>query len=483
MAYKYTEVTGDDDEEKTDNGNGGGSSSAPQGPSIGTVMGGSSSGPQQGGSSSTTPKPQSAQEQSGTGFVNLKSWLDAGQGRDKSITAASDKALGGEREGLNKAVTDTTAQVDQNKPVTLSTTTEAAATGGDAAKLALDREAAGTKTNLGDVLGQSYSGPTGLTWTAGSGVDDAKMLSSADTAGATLARGNQTGYGQGLRALDTALYGADPASVAAMGNTATGLKTLSDDADKADTDINTKATATAKSIDDTREAARSSLSGYRDDILKGVDARAAARNASLTSAFNDTSAPPGMQLGAWNGATPGSATRTNIAGQGERQQLSALDKFLGGGDGTTYDTTSPGTFVDGGYARTPLVAPPPIQSPEKVTPDVARSYNGVTLPADPTATAAANSRGADIVRDPNSGQYFNRSTGEWYTPDQVTLDANGVVQAAGGKQQRGSVLEYDPTSGKVRNARTGELYDASTVDMVNGTVGGRKINPDTGEWA
>lgn len=463
MAYNFMQVT-DDEEDQTKPG-GGSPSSAPPATSIGTAMGGGASpAPQQPTAQAATgPRPQSAQEQHGTGFTNLKSWLDAGSGRSGNIKSASDKSYTDEDTSLQKAVGDTRSQIQSTAPITaageaakmidgenVASPNHSALTATDPNSVIdptgvlLDREASGVHTNLDKVVNQQYDGPAGLTWQSGQGATDLGMLSSADTAANATAKDaiNEGRYGRGMRALDSAIYGADPDSVKAMTGASNNLGELNVHAIDAGDGMADLADRQRAAIDKARNDARAGLTSDRDKLLAGIDTRVDSTNNRLATAMGDTSAPAGMTQGAWVGATPGMANRANSSGQMERKQLNAFDRFLGGDGG--YDEFAPSHAIEG--HRTYTATPPP-----------------------PTAAADASHPGAKWLapaelkksfagRDPGFMGNNDYGQGAWVDENGNLLRGNGNMAGVL------SGYNYDSSTGEYIDAQTGERISKKDVD-------------------
>lgn len=293
-----------------------------------------------------TPKSQNAQSK-GSGFTNLSNWLDAGKGRDQSITSKSTGLLGTEKDTFNKALEPVKSADFKAKNVVDAGTADPAkgnlginqfentfnsAAGGDA----------NAKTEVTGMLNQKYDGPRDVNYdaTKQKNLWDTASLTSADTAGQVLARPQiEAGqYGAGMQRLDSALFGADSASRGAMD---TAKKDLTSFGDTVKTD--TKAMmdkvagfdAAAKSGNESTKAALEKIGANMSGAIDSRVAEARAKEEEARKALADgyiqtedgyRKAGNGYSAGAITG---GGATRDNIATAQERSGFDLLNELIG----------------------------------------------------------------------------------------------------------------------------------------------------------
>jgi hypothetical protein len=222
-------------------------------------------------SSNGMPAPQQTpQQQKGSGFVNLDSWLNAGKGRDAAITSTGATKIGAEKDTFNAAA----------KPVedaTFSATTygnmwEA---GADVDKAAASGDTSGLEKNVS----QTYGGPREVNYdaTKQQNLWDTEALTSADTAGSVLGRKAMDAgeYSRGAQALDRVLFGADAASQQAMGGVKNERTAFTDDVKKRSESAGKKVADFDKLAADANVANKARLGEYGGEIVKRVDNRVA----------------------------------------------------------------------------------------------------------------------------------------------------------------------------------------------------------------
>jgi hypothetical protein len=334
-----------------------------------------------GGSVGGDTQPQHNPAQKGSGFVNLQSWLDAGQGRDKAVSDKGASALQKESDSWTGAKTTAEEGLGKAQPVTL----------GGSVSAALDREIGASATppprtghtpnrrdepvpgvsvaptgpTIGDVLDQKYTGPETIGYKPGQDLTDLALLSGtntiADVTGREAAEAGQYGKFSGLRALDDVLYGADAASVNAAGaNKASGKKFVDGVTAGMDT-FNEQVAARKGAIDTEKGRVRDELKKIYGDQMKDIQGRVDLENEqALADSHNPNQVrvptsgrgpgastrmigvPGGQVMGEWEGSEAGSATVGNMMRDDEAKRFGALSKYLG------YDNAPTDT---GDYAR------------------------------------------------------------------------------------------------------------------------------------
>lgn len=293
-----------------------------------------------------TPKAQNTQSK-GSGFTNLSNWLDAGKGRDKSITNKSTGLLSTEKDTFGKALEPVKSADYKAKNVHMGVGGSEAAgdLGFGTFKNDFDKAAGGdanAKTSVTGMLNQKYDGPRDVNYdaTKQKNLWDTASLTSADTAGQVLARPQiEAGqYGAGMQRLDSALFGADSASRGAMD---TAKKDLTSFGDTVKTD--TKAMmdkvagfdAAAKSGNESTKAALEKIGANMSGAIDSRVAEARAKEEEARKALADgyiqtedgyRKAGNGYSAGAIAG---GGATRDNIATAQERSGFDLLNELIG----------------------------------------------------------------------------------------------------------------------------------------------------------
>lgn len=304
-------------------------------PAANTIGASSSPQPMSGGAPAQQQK--TPQQQKGTGFVNLSSWLDAGKGRDKTISNAGATNKAKETENWTTASNTAKTGLAASQPVQVDSVTKQ-----------LDREAGilndgVSGPSLSDVVNQSYKGPTSIDYTAGEGMTNLQNLSKASTAADTLAKPEvEAGrYGAGLRSLDAVLFGADAESQKALAQNATDVTGLKDTATKGAADFEARVGSTIDTMNKNATGVRDELTKIGNDSLAAINKRATEEN---TNAIRDSqredmvldpstgqyvAVPEGQTLGEWEGSAAGSATAGNVQTDDERKRFDALNKLMG----------------------------------------------------------------------------------------------------------------------------------------------------------
>ena len=215
------------------------------------------------------PAPQQTpQQQQGTGFTNLKSWLDAGKGRDKSITEAGTDRINKEKGAFSAAA----------KPVEDASYTANNYWDGWTAGSAVSHAANGGGTaDIERDLTQSYTGPKEIKYdpAAQKNLWDVNSLSSADTAGQVLGRDemDKGQYSQGAQALDRVLFGADAESQKAIGGVKDASKAFGAEVASRSTALKDKVAGFEKAAADANAGNRAKLKDYGKSMSDKLDAR------------------------------------------------------------------------------------------------------------------------------------------------------------------------------------------------------------------
>lgn len=341
MAYTVPGV--DDDEQQQGD-------TTPATPKLGT-----SSTPTPGLGTSPAPTNAAAPQQSpqqasgsGTGWTNLQDWLDAGQGRDKSISQTGQQTLQSEQQEYSKAATPVKNQVYDFKAQT-----------GDVNSLLNNGDEAGLK----NLMTQDYKGPMGFNFnaTGREGVHKAAALGSTETAGKALA-GKQP-YDPGVQTLDQILFGADRASRDASEKVDKDTNAFIDKTRADEKAIGEQAQKNVKAAADAREKTtadmRAAADRIRGDVQKRVDAlNAGVRNDYANGIVRDPTTGHVVNLGKdktrgeWEAGID--ATLGNQATEQDRAGLDMLSRLLG--DESLAIASDPNKFY-GGRWTTQAVAP------------------------------------------------------------------------------------------------------------------------------
>ncbi len=386
MAY----VTSNLDDEEKKNANGGGDSPDISGggndsPGLSSVVNQGISAPPQ--------NQATVQQKAGTGFTNLSSWLDAGKGRDKSISDAGGKGLADEattfgtasttaETGLKNAPDPLTPQgstaavlyratghggIQPGTPAAMTptdanghypgdedfdpTTYKRADAGGTSHATMATGPDAGAMADLTAMTKQNYTGPGNIDYKEGQGFKSADMLSGADTAGSELAKDtvNEGQYRGGLRALDQTLFGSDAASVNALSKNKTDAAAQRKTQGDAMTDFEKRATAKKDAVDAARTGVVNDLGDIQKSTIGDIKAGVTSTNnyQQWLQDHPDKAMTPltkDQVQGKWMaGASP--AMASSVINSDQAGQLSALDNLLG----TNKAITKGGAFQGGHY--------------------------------------------------------------------------------------------------------------------------------------
>jgi hypothetical protein len=307
-------------------------------PAANTI--GASSAPQPMSGGAPAQQQKTPQQQKGTGFVNLSSWLDAGKGRDKAIMDTGATAKKTEQANFDTAAKPADDALRNNSVKKLSSSVSTQ----------LDREAGvggqslqPNATTLSDVINQKYEGPETIDYTAGQGMTDLRNLGRTNTVADVLAKPEIDAgrYGAGLRSLDNVLFGADGASQNAIKNNAAGADALKASTDARQEGYVKNVADMRKHMEGTSAATRAELERLGKKYTGDVTQRAADAN---TTAIRDSqredmvldpstgqyvAVPQGQTMGEWEGSAAGSATAGNVQTDDERKRFDALNKLMG----------------------------------------------------------------------------------------------------------------------------------------------------------
>lgn len=310
MVYITRNVEDEDKKEKNDSVLG--INRPRSAPSLSSPVSGGSSAPIQ-------PKPSRAQ---GTGFTNLGRYLDAGRGRDAAIGTESGKLIGNESKAFGQAYQGAYEGLNKVKPIELS--------GGVSGQFDNAKPGQGGPS-ISQVLGQEYNGPDSIGYVPGEDYGKAQALGDKSTISSVLVNDpkNKANYTGGMRSLDEALYGADPASVAASKKSVKDLGEFTKQANvlnnQFSSDVNSKKEQIQKIKDDTL----GQIKDYNAQLASDIQARANAVNERDAAAYANQSVPEGSTLGQWSGSAPGTANLSNQMTDEEQRRLSILSKYLG----------------------------------------------------------------------------------------------------------------------------------------------------------
>jgi hypothetical protein len=267
---------------------------------------------------------QTPQQKAGSGnFTNLKSWLDAGKGRDKQISDTGGKLLTTETTKLDSATGNDLWKIQNVKPLMASNVA------GDFDKALAGDGAA--KGNIQKTLSQTYTGPMSLSYdpTTGGSFDNIKAidnLSATATTGAQLAGENP--YSQGARRLDGAMFGADADSQKAMASNKQGGIDLLKNAVASDARVKAEAKKKADWIEGEKSRARKALEKSASDIYAGVDQRV--RDATAADIATQARANDAVPSRTKRDVVQGSgATEGNMITSDEASTLDLLGQLVG----------------------------------------------------------------------------------------------------------------------------------------------------------
>jgi hypothetical protein len=306
-----------------------------------------------------TPKAQNAQMQ-GTGFTNLQRWLDAGSGRHQGIANTGSNLVNTEKDTFNKAakpLEDATygAKLINSDP----------SNGNQAHGVVGKAIDTGDTSELEGFVSNKYEGPRTVEYdpTKQKNLWDAASLTNKNTAGSVLAKPQVDAgqYSQGMRRLDSVLFGADRASRDAMGGVKTGLETFGKESGEKIKGIGEKIAGFDRSAAEANEKNAADLRGVAGSMMDSINQRVAATQAQDAEVKRMTDAgyvwnptlkmwkkpETGMMPGQVQG---GNANASNIATERERRGLDMLNKVLGGGVNTIAGTTDPYTKASQGAA-------------------------------------------------------------------------------------------------------------------------------------
>lgn len=301
------------------------------------------------GATSGAPVPQQKpQQQRGTGFVNLQSWLDAGRGRDKSITSAGQNLIGQEQQAFNKAA-DPLRTADY-KAKTVEDVNKGQGARGTNYDIFGENlwDAAngntGKKSEIKGMLEQDYQGPTSVDYDARGQKNlwDADALTSADTVGSVLGRKEAEAgrYGAGMQALDRVLYGADAASRKASEQVGKDLGTFTGNVGTEKQKLADKAQGFKDVAAKAREGTRAELIRQGKGMNEGLDSlvaqaqsdEASARNALQQGYVYNPATGKMEKLGGPLSAgqtTGGGATRENMVTDERKRGFDLLNELIG----------------------------------------------------------------------------------------------------------------------------------------------------------
>ncbi len=294
----------------------------------------------------TGTRPQTPQQKQGSGgFHNLKSFLDAGQGRHKSIADKGTSLLGAEKSVFDKAaqplrdasftaLTPDSGTLEKlvgtasREGNTVTPSVSGVGSGAGGAPTAMDQ--------LGNFISQDYHGPMSVDYNpnATGNLRSVDALSATDTAGTEMAKG--TPYSSGANRLDQSLFGADAESQGAIaGNKSGGTAFL----DSAETEANAlagKAHGFKVEAEKARDTARGGMEALDASIRGGVSKRLAevqAREAKRAGQVQENSSwnEKDREHTAYKGTyKPGeAASEGNVVTADEAGWMGTLGKLLG----------------------------------------------------------------------------------------------------------------------------------------------------------
>lgn len=202
-------------------------------------------------------------------------------------------------------------------------------------------------TQLQSMLTQDFTGPTSVDYDANNkNAQQWSQLGNADTALNALNPENYTEnlpsaqYGQGNRWLDEALIKGDNATMGAVGSSKKAAEEFGTKAGTESKALAEKATGLKAQAAAEREKRKGELKAYGDEMLGGLDARAAEARAANDKAMLEGDSKNGV----WrDSGSP--ATKENVATAEERGRLSEISKLLGV---DSYNVKDGGTY-NGGY--------------------------------------------------------------------------------------------------------------------------------------
>lgn len=280
--------------------------------------------------------PQAQSVGAGTGFVNLDRVLAANQGIGSKVAESGAAAINKEKDALSDASKNFGSDVAAGSNFTMPTTQLGALSGGNASDA--DKDA------IMAALNAKYTGPTMFNYKTGSGLQQAKALTSAQSTGKQLAEnaqgfaGGLASYNPQLAALDRALYGQEASAVEARGQLGKDTKALTNKIGATrDSMAGSVANAQnqAKSV---RQSTRDALAQQASGILSGAGDQATAFNADEAARFGTGGAE--LNPGSWNQAgnriigtpqwTPGTqATAGNFIDPTQASTLQFISQALG----------------------------------------------------------------------------------------------------------------------------------------------------------
>lgn len=315
-----------------------------------------------------TPAAQNVQNK-GSGFTNLTNWLDAGKGRDKTISDKSTQLLGAEKTNFAKAAEPVKSATYQAKTVDdvnkggmvdkfKNNVWDAAQ--GDAQK----------KAEIAGMTAQKYEGARDVNYdpNAQKNLWDVANLSNTSTVGNVLARpAIEAGqYGAGMQRLDNVLFGADAASQAAIGGAKKGLTDFGAEVKTEKQALADKVAGFDKAAKDASEGTKKRLGEIGADWNDTINRRVT--SAQEAEAKHRQAVADGYAQGAdgsWHKVGPGEvagltsgggATRENLATDQERRGFDLLSELIGGekiGTATgKYEEMKTGMTRDPDYGKT-----------------------------------------------------------------------------------------------------------------------------------
>jgi hypothetical protein len=363
------------------------------------------------------PPQQTPQQASGSGqFTNLKSWLDAGQGRDQNISTTGNTLLSGEKDIYNKAAqplrsatfTPTQLSDDQIHNDLFSTTPEHASSdapqpfvpggGSGAGTGGSDLAPANGMDELKNWLNPTYNGPRSVNYdiAGNKNLHALDALSATSTAGAQLA--GDTPYSAGARRLDNSVFGADAASQKAIADNKQGGTDFVKGATDEMTKLGQKVAGFDKVAADTAAKNKEKLKTIGDQIISGAQGKADADNAALQAAMDSKDSPWGMKQGGWVGSTPGSANVGNEITGSESNALQRLGQLIGG-----YDVQKSDPFQAGHREY--------VDDPWAVAQDPAEAFTPGTAANDTANSTSLVKTGQMGVYTDNAGNWVMKDSG------------------------------------------------------------------------
>ncbi len=282
------------------------------------------------------PQQQTPQQQQGTSFTNLKGWLDAGQGRDQTITNTGQSLLGKEKSAFDEAAKPVEDADYHAKTLTV-----------DEAKAGLSKP--GDLGVLRSALRNDYDGPREINYNGQEGLGKLGQLGSASGAAGMLG-GGTAGYGGGRRRMDEVLFSSDAASQNAMKGVTGDTQAFKDQALARGKAAQAKVAGFDKSAQDANTANVATLRGVGDQTLAGIDQRI--DDLKAKEAKTKASAPH-----AFDGSTPGQSwvngsgfNRQNVTTDDEVGLLANLRSLI---DDPKYNLTKNGQYNEGFWNRDP----------------------------------------------------------------------------------------------------------------------------------